>query len=400
VNKHSWHKVRLGDYIQQVRGVSYKPDDLSTELTDEYVTLLRANNIQDILVFDDVQYVHRSKVNEKQYIKKGDIIICASSGSKHLVGKAAQALENYDSSFGAFCKLIRPLQIDCSYLGNYFKSNHYRSEISKLSRGANINNIKNEDIDNLLIPLPPLEIQRHIAATLDKANELIALRKKQLEELDALAESVFYELFGNPVRNEKGWKIIYLKNVCSKIGSGATPKGGNENYKSEGISLIRSLNVYNGKFQYKDLAYIDEIQAKLLDNVTIHNNDVLLNITGASVARCCIVPQGLLPARVNQHVAIIRTKKDLNHIFLTSLFTSQSYQQKLLRLSKSNGATREALTKADIENLQIYLPPLTLQTHFAAIIEKIEEQKALVRKALKESEDLFQRLMQDLFQPY
>lgn len=89
-------------------------------------------------------------------------------------------------------------KIDSAYLGNYFKSNHYRCEISRLSRGVNINNIKNEDIDNLLIPLPSLETQKQIAATLDKASELITLRKKQLEELDTLAESVFYDMFGIP----------------------------------------------------------------------------------------------------------------------------------------------------------------------------------------------------------
>jgi len=283
------------------------------------------------------------------------------------------------------------------YLSYYLGQKHL---ISHVITGAAQPQITRSNLQELNILFPTnIETQRRIAATLDKTNELIALRKKQLKELDVLAEAVFFDMFGDPVKNKKGWETIDLKKATNKIGSGATPRGGNENYKSEGINFIRSLNVYNGKFQYRDLAHIDEEQARLLDNVTVHKNDVLLNITGASVARCCIVPEGLLPARVNQHVAIIRTKKDLNHIYLTSVFTSQSYQQKLLRLSKSNGATREALTKADIENLQILLPPLPLQTCFATIIEKIEEQKAQVRKALQESEDLFQRLMQDLFKP-
>ena len=283
------------------------------------------------------------------------------------------------------------------YLSYYLGQKHL---ISHVITGAAQPQITRSNLQELNILFPTnIETQRRIAATLDKTNELIALRKKQLKELDVLAEAVFFDMFGDPVKNKKGWETIDLKKATNKIGSGATPRGGNENYKSEGINFIRSLNVYNGKFQYRDLAHIDEEQARLLDNVTVHKNDVLLNITGASVARCCIVPEGLLPARVNQHVAIIRTKKDLNHIYLTSVFTSQSYQQKLLRLSKSNGATREALTKADIENLQILLPPLPLQTRFATIIEKIEEQKAQVRKALQESEDLFQRLMQDLFKP-
>lgn len=392
--------VQLREVCSQIRGVSYNPSDLATELTTQCVTLLRANNIQDRIIFDDVQYVNRSKVSEKQYIKKGDILICASSGSKNLVGKAVQANENYDACFGAFCKVVRPKNIDIRYLGCYFKSDTYRSEISRKSRGANINNIKNEDIDSLVIPLPSLERQREIAAVLDKASELIEKRKEQLRELDTLAESVFYDMFGDPVTNTKGWNVSSLKRLTTKIGSGATPKGGNENYKNEGVSLIRSLNVHNAKFKYKDLAFIDEMQARALDGVTVEQNDVLLNITGASVARCCIVPNKILPARVNQHVAILRCKRDrLNYRFLCSVLISNEFQNKLLKDSKSNGATREALTKSNLENLIIIIPAIELQKQFATIIEKIEEQKAKVKEAIKESEDLFQRLMQDMFTP-
>lgn len=242
--------------------------------------------------------------------------------------------------------------------------------------------------------------QQEIAKILNKTNELVEKRKEQLRELDTLAESVFYDMFGDPVANHKGWSVRSLKCLTTKIGSGATPKGGNENYKNEGVSLIRSLNVHNAKFKYKDLAFIDEMQASALDGVTVEQNDVLLNITGASVARCCIVPNDILPARVNQHVAILRTKKDsLNFKFLCNVLISNEYQNKLLKDSKSNGATREALTKSNLEDLIIITPPLELQQQFASIIGKIEEQKAKVKEALKESEDLFQRLMQDMFNP-
>ena len=97
-------------------------------------------------------------------------------------------------------------------------------------------------------------------------------------------------------------KEIRLKKITNKIGSGATPTGGKSAYKEEGISLIRSLNVYDYSFSYENLAYIDEVQAKKLSNVEIHENDILLNITGASVGRCCKVPRQIIPARVNQHV--------------------------------------------------------------------------------------------------
>ena len=104
------------------------------------------------------------------------------------------------------------------------------------------------------------------------------------------------------------WIRRRLSDVTTKIGSGATPQGGEANYKQSGVSLIRSLNVHDGEFRMKDLAFIDETQATQLDNVSIEPRDVLLNITGASVARCCVVPSEVLPARVNQHVSILRPK--------------------------------------------------------------------------------------------
>ena len=97
-------------------------------------------------------------------------------------------------------------------------------------------------------------------------------------------------MFGDPIDNPKGLPALPLKSLATKLGSGATPKGGNASYKTEGISLIRSMHVYNGYFDYEDLAYIDDEQAKKLDNVTVCEGDVLLNITGASVARSCVVP--------------------------------------------------------------------------------------------------------------
>ena len=279
----------------------------------------------------------------------------------------------------------------------YFFIDSKMNYIRNQSIGGVIKYIKLGDLTSLKIRLPNIQTQHQIATTLNKASELTTLRKKQLQELDTLAESVFYDMFGDPVKNEKGWKCESLEFLASKIGSGATPKGGNASYKNSGINLIRSLNVHNKKFQYKDLAHIDDIQAEKLKNVMVQKDDVLLNITGASVARCCIVPNDLIPARVNQHVCIIRTNNNIVPLFLESVLTSEQYQNELLRLGKSNGATREALTKSDVEELLIPLPPLPLQTRFATIIEKIEQQKSLAKKSLQESEDLFQRLMQDLF---
>ena len=103
-----------------------------------------------------------------------------------------------------------------------------------------------------------------------------------------------------------------LLNITTKIGSGATPRGGKSSYKSEGISLIRSMNVHDFNFSREGLAFIDENQAKKLDNVTVQEGDILFNITGDSINRTCVVPPEILPARVNQHVSIIRCKQGVD----------------------------------------------------------------------------------------
>ena len=179
--------------------------------------------------------------------------------------------------------------------------------------------------------------------------------------------------------NEKGWESNLLAQLTLKIGSGATPKGGREAYQEEGIALIRSMNVYNGKFEYKDLAHISDEQAAKLDNVIIKESDVLLNITGASVARSCVVPNQILPARVNQHVCIIRCKECIEPIFLNRLLIDDNYQKLLWEIAGS-GATREAITKQQVERLKIILPPIELQNQFADFVRQVDKSKLMFQK--------------------
>jgi type I restriction enzyme S subunit len=167
-----------------------------------------------------------------------------------------------------------------------------------------------------------------------------------------------------------GEATVQLRNACEKIGSGATPRGGKEAYKGGTTSLIRSQNVYNEGFHRDGLVYIDEVQSADLRNVEVKPNDVLLNITGDSVARCCQVAPDVLPARVNQHVAIIRPQaKSLDARFLRYVLISHEYQSRLLALA-SAGATRPALTKLMIEELHIPSPPLAEQNELPRVLRR------------------------------
>ncbi len=153
------------------------------------------------------------------------------------------------------------------------------------------------------------------------------------------------------------WAPIRLGDVCMKIGSGATPRGGSEVYLEAGpYSLIRSQNIYNNGFHQDGLAFIGEQHATELENVAVQKSDVLLNITGDSVARVCQVNPKVLPARVNQHVAIIRPDPaKLDPRFLRYVLVSPEMQTKLLSWAGSGG-TRNALTKGMIESLEVHAP--------------------------------------------
>ena len=160
------------------------------------------------------------------------------------------------------------------------------------------------------------------------------------------------------------WAPIRLGDVCTKIGSGATPRGGSDVYLQDGpYTLIRSQNVYNDGFHHDGLAFIDEKHAAELENVEVLEGDVLLNITGDSVARACQVDPSVLPARVNQHVAIIRPDpSQLAPRFLRYVLVSPEMQAKLLSWAGSGG-TRNALTKGMIESFDVLvdLPPQPLR---------------------------------------
>jgi type I restriction enzyme S subunit len=185
--------------------------------------------------------------------------------------------------------------------------------------------------------------------------------------------------------------------MSTKIGSGATPRGGENSYKSTGITLIRSLNVYDFRFEYNRLAFIGDEQANNLANVEVLLNDILLNITGASVARCCIVPPSVLPARVNQHVSIVRIESSIAEpYYVLNVINSPYYKHYLLTLAQG-GATREALTKEKIENFEIPLPPLPTQRKIAAILSVYDDLIENNTRRIRILEEMAQAIYREWF---
>jgi len=189
--------------------------------------------------------------------------------------------------------------------------------------------------------------------------------------------------------------VVKLADICQKIGSGATPRGGKEAYRAEGIALVRSQNVLDFSFSSDGLAYINDEQADKLRNVELQSGDVLLNITGDSVARACLMDDDYLPGRVNQHVAIIRVdeSKAVNSYLLYYLQWRKSH---LLQLA-SAGATRNALTKGMIEQLEIDLPSLDEQRKVVGILGSIQNKIKLNHEINDNLSDLLQTIYQGQF---
>ena len=191
------------------------------------------------------------------------------------------------------------------------------------------------------------------------------------------------------------WKKVRLGDVCKKIGSGATPRGGKESYKNSGISLIRSQNVLDFAFSNEGLAFIDDKQAQQLENVIVQKSDVLINITGDSVARACITPDEYLPARVNQHVSIVRTDPQIAdpHFILYFL---QEQKAHLLSIG-SSGGTRNALTKRMLEELLLPLPDISTQRTIAATLSCLDAKIANNTKINHHLEQMAQAIFKSWF---
>ncbi|MGI6299766.1 MAG: restriction endonuclease subunit S [Verrucomicrobiota bacterium] len=262
--------------------------------------------------------------------------------------------------------------------------------------GGSLLRARPSEVYKIPIPIPPLSEQKRIAGILDAADALRAKRREALAQLDTLLQSTFLDMFGDPVTNPMGWEVGQLCDYTLKVGSGATPRGGDKSYTQNGVALIRSLNVRDGEFSWNKLARINDEQARRLSNVVVREDDILLNITGASVARVCRAPGAVLPARVNQHVCIIRPSDKIEPNYLEKILLVDSMKNKLI-ITGESGATRQAITKSQVLELGIPIPPLSLQRRFAAIVESVEKQKATMRAHLAELDTLFASLQSRAF---
>lgn len=377
-----WEIKKLGEVCYFERGLTYAKGD---EVATSSKGVLRSNNIDLItnsLNYDEIKYLREDfEIPTKKMVRKNSLLMCISNGSKIHLGKVALIEDDIDYAFGGFMGLLTPNEaiIHPRYFYYALISPAYKMMIQGLSDGANINNLKFADLQSFDIPIPPLAEQERIVEILDSEFEKIDALKANAERNLQYAKDLYAKLTDHILTPQEGWSTSNLKSICKKIGSGATPSGGKQSYTDKGIHLIRSMNVHNNCFRYNELAHINDVQAKQLDNVTIERGDVLFNITGASVTRCCLVPVDVIPARVNQHVSILRV--DDNIIlpkYLVYTLISSRYNVPLMQMAE-DGATRQAITKKQLEDFNISYPnTIKEQLNIISFLDKLSEQcKAL-----------------------
>lgn len=394
----SWEKVNISAVSEQIRGVSYNPSDLSDMATNNHIPVLRANNVtENGIKLDDLVYVNTKRISKNQVLKSGDILIVASSGSKTIVGRAISIEKDMDASFGAFCKIVRPKsKVDKRYLGYYFRSADYRRIISHLSAGANINNLRSDDINTLQIPLPALHIQKQIANILDKAD---ALRKKDqqlLQKYDDLAQSIFIDMFGDPVKNEKGWPVQKLGDCLERIQIG--PFGTQlhaSDYVTNGIPVINPMHIGDLKIKPNYAYSITKQKFEELPQYHLQKDDVILARRG-EMGRCAIVTKleaGFLCGTGS--LFLTTSKEKLDPVFLVYLISRNSTKLELEKFSA--GTTMANLNKTIINNFNIISPPISNQRIFKQSIQNNQEMIRLLQSSINQSENLFQSLLQKAF---
>lgn len=297
--------ARVGDLADQIRGVTYAKGDASDVPLDTHVTLLRAGNIGDSgLLMDDLIFVPKVKVSPRQALQPNDVLIAASSGSLSVVGKAARIVEPINGSFGAFCKVLRPSpSVDPAYFAHFFRTSAYRRYISSVAAGANINNLRGEDLDRIEIPLPPLPEQRRIAAILDEADALRATQLRAVRACTALAEATFRELEGSlDVRRAVPLDDIAI--VSSGIAKGRKAPSGP-------LSSVDYMTVANVQDKRLDLSVVKQIDVSAVElgRYRLQRGDLLLT-------------EGGDPDKLGRGVVWNEERKDAihqNHVFRVRL---------------------------------------------------------------------------------
>jgi len=335
----------------------------------------RMVNMGELFAYDHIadQPMERVQLNHRELqvatLEQGDLLFARSSLTPEGVGKCSivaslPEVTTFESHL-IRARLDRS-RADSRFYFYFFHSYYGKAAVQSIAKQVGAAGLPGSKLAGLMVPRPATAEQTRIADVLAAYDDLIDNNRRRIKLLEDAVRLLFDEWFVrlrfpgaltnlSPDELPPEWRREPLGKLTSKLGSGATPRGGEASYIEDGIALIRSQNVYDYEFFDDGLAFIDQDQAARLDGVTVEAHDVLLNITGASVGRCCMVPRRLVPARVNQHVMIIRAASGMDPHYLLCAINSDERKRQLLSYAQT-GSTREALTKDLMLAFEVVVP--------------------------------------------
>lgn len=382
---HGWEKKRLGDLCAYHRGLTYSKDD---EVEKSSKSVLRANNINletSTLNLDELKYLREDfYIAPKYLLSKDSILICMSSGSKSHLGKVAFIDKDSDYAFGGFMGLIIP-KTNARFLYLFMTSPFFRSHLQKITNGININNLKFSTLQDLFVPVPAADVQTKIVTELDRIKALIEIKRNQLKDLDTLAQSLFYDFFGDPITNPKKWQIKKIKEI-GKVITGSTPSTKVEDYyNSHDICFVKPGDIDNS------ISYISDTK-DYISNFAFDSCCRKLPM-GTVVVTCIgiIGKVGVLKveANCNQQINAVIPFDAINNIYLAYILKEYAP----LFTDAATGPVVKILNKSSFSEFSIPVPPLEIQEKFAERIERIEAQKEAVESTIAELQTLLDSRM-------
>lgn len=377
-----WEYKKLGEVATYINGYAFKPDQWKESGTP-IVRIQNLNNANAPYNYYD------GEVPDKVKIQNGDLLISWSASLGAYIWNGGKAFLNQH---------IFKVAFDKTDIDKFFLKYAVTSKLAAMAEqvhGATMKHIVKKDFDNTLIPYPPLSTQLAIVSELDKINELIRLKKEQLKDFDNLAQSLFYEMFGDPVENEKGWEVKKLGDICTDITDGdhMPPP------KSEfGIPFITISDIDKDTrcLNFENTFYVPEdYYNNLKENRKPQKGDLLYTVTGSYGIPVIVKTDKKFCFQ--RHIALLRPNKEiLSTIFLCYWVLSDGV--KFMADKVATGIAQKTVGLNSIRKFSCILPPLSLQHLFAQRIEQIEREKSEVQKSIQDLETLLASRMQYWFE--
>jgi type I restriction enzyme S subunit len=394
-----WKILTLGEIAEIKRGLpSQDLNYVESEL--DGVRLIRINDFKS----DSPKFIKETEKTKKLTIRKGDVLIAGTGATAGISFLADDLWDGLPFSYNA--PRIRVKKGNSSkFVYFILNSEKIKKQQNKLFTGNAQPFLDTRAIASFNIPVPPLPEQQKIAEILSTVDDKIEIIDQQIIQTQELKKGLTQRLLTEGIGHSefkdsplgmipKSWEVVKLGEIVSKVGSGKTPSGGRETYLSEGIIFIRSQNVLRGKLKLDDVAFISESQHQKMANSKWQSNDVLLNITGASIGRSCVIPKEFEEGNVNQHVCIIRAKKQLHPNILSQLLNSSFGINQINKFQA--GGNREGLNFQQIRSFDIPLAPFEEQQKIADILSSVDDKLEVLGEKKIHYQELKQGLMQQL----